>query len=129
MVAALLRLTTGDAEAALLRLADLGRRRRGSMPSLPNAGSIFRNPEGDYAGRLIDLAGLRGVAIGGAQISDEHANVIVNQGGAAASDVIELMLLMHRRVFERFGVALDPEVVLTGNLRNEWRRRSAPTRS
>ena len=129
VVAALLRLTAGDAEAALLRLVDFGRRRRASMPSLPNAGSVFRNPEGDYAGRLIDLAGLRGVAIGGAQISEEHANVIVNQGGAAASDVIELMLLMHRRVFERFGVALDTEVVLTGNLRSEWRRRSAPRRS
>ncbi len=80
VVAALLRLAAGDADAALERVADLGRRRRASMPSLHNVGSVFRNPEGDYAGRLIDLAGLRGVAIGGAQISDDHANVILNQG-------------------------------------------------
>ena len=75
-------LTPGDSAAALARMHELNQRRWRSLPSgVPNAGSIFRNPEGDFAGRLIEQAGLKGESRGGAQISDKHANVIGNLGG------------------------------------------------
>ena len=92
-------------------------------PSLPsgvaNAGSIFRNPPGDFAGRLLDECGLKGAREGGAEVSPKHANVIVNTGGATARDVVALMRRMRSAVAERSGVALVPEVVLLGELRAE----------
>ena len=124
VVDAVFRLRPGDSDEALLRIAELNRRRRGSMPTLPNAGSIFRNPEGGYAGRLIDATGLKGTRMGQAQISDRHANVIVNLGGATAAEVMDLLALMHHRVLETSGVALDPEIVLCGSLRGAWRASS-----
>ena len=87
---------------------------------LPNVGSIFKNPAGDHAGRLIDECGLKGRAIGGAQISPKHGNVIVNVGGASSDDVLELMMTAYRAVRERFDVELEPEVILAGNLRRTW---------
>jgi UDP-N-acetylmuramate dehydrogenase len=123
---ALLRLRRGDPAAALRIIDEIGERRRASLPSgLPNAGSIFRNPPGDYAGRLIEACGLKGATAGGAQISPQHANVIVNRGGARARDVLELMLRARRAVDERCGVRLDPEIVLCGPLAQEWRRSCA----
>ncbi|HKA37434.1 MAG TPA: UDP-N-acetylmuramate dehydrogenase, partial [Thermoanaerobaculia bacterium] len=89
-------------------------KRRGALPSEPNAGSVFRNPPGDYAGRLIEACGLKGTRRGGAVISPRHANVIVNGGGARASDVLALMRLARDTVRERFGVTLRPEVELLG---------------
>ena len=89
-------------------------KRRGALPSEPNAGSVFKNPPGDYAGRLIEACGLKGVRRGGAAISLRHANVIVNAAGASAADVFELMRLARDRVRERFGVTLSPEVELLG---------------
>ena len=77
-------------------------------------GSTFKNPPGDSAGRLIDAAGLKGRRIGGAQISAKHANFIVNLGGANADDVLALMAEMRQRVFERFGVELEPEIRVVG---------------
>ena len=68
-------------------------KRRGALPSEPNAGSVFKNPPGDYAGRLIEACGLKGMRRGGAAISARHANVIVNEGGATAADVLTLMRL------------------------------------
>lgn len=120
VVDAVLRLRPGSSDRALRRIAELNRRRRSSMPTLANAGSIFRNPEGGYAGRLIEGAGLKGAQIGRAQISSQHANVIVNLGGASAGEVMELLVLMHRRVREASGVELEPEIVLTGSLRAAW---------
>ena len=79
-------------------------KRRGALSSEPNAGSVFRNPPGDYAGRLIEACGLKGTRRGGAAISPRHANVIVNEGGATASDVLALMRLARDTVRERFGV-------------------------
>ena len=89
-------------------------KRRGVLPSEPNAGSVFRNPPGDYAGRLIEECGLKGTRRGGAVISPRHANVIVNEGGAKASDVLALMRLARDSVRDRFGVTLRPEVELLG---------------
>lgn len=118
-------LSAGDRESLLARIEELNRRRWSSLPAgKPNAGSVFRNPEGDYAGRLIDQAGLKGRRCGGARISPRHGNVIVNENRATAADVLELMLLARREVVRRFGVELEPELVLTGSLARRWRRRA-----
>ncbi len=89
-------------------------KRRGALPSEPNAGSVFKNPEGDYAGRLIEACGLKGERQGDALISPRHANVIVNTGTARAADVLVLMRKMRDAVREKFGVTLMPEVELLG---------------
>ncbi len=89
--------------------------RKNSQPlSLPNSGSVFRNPPGDAAGRLIEACGLKGAREGGAQISEQHANFIVNRGGATAKDVSTLMALAQRSVRERFSIPLALEVRLVG---------------
>lgn len=90
-------------------------RRRETQPTEPSAGSIFRNPAGDYAGRLIEAVGLKGHRCGGAQVSPRHANFIVNTGAASAADVLALMTLIQRRVFEQSGITLTPEIVLLGD--------------
>jgi UDP-N-acetylmuramate dehydrogenase len=123
---AVFELQRGDAEKALAKIDELNRRRRGSLPSGdPNVGSIFRNPPGDSAGRLIDECGLKGRRRGGAQISPKHGNVIVNTGEARALEVIDLMIDVRHEVGERFGVWLEPEVVLTGSLGEKWREVSS----
>jgi UDP-N-acetylmuramate dehydrogenase len=100
-----------EIEARTRAVAD---KRRGALPSEPNAGSVFKNPEGDHAGRLIEACGLKGERAGAARISERHANVIVNTGGARASDVLDLMKRMRDAVREKFGVTLMPEVELLG---------------
>ncbi len=118
---ALFRTDRGDPVAALARIQELNRKRKSTLPSgFPNVGSIFKNPPGDYAGRLIDACGLKGRAVGGARISDKHGNVIVNFDGASAADVLDLMSQARAEVAERFDVVLEPEVVLTGELRARW---------
>lgn len=94
--------------------ADLAYRKRTQPLSQPNFGSVFTNPPGDFAGRLIELVNLKGHIIGRAQISTLHANWIVNLGGATASDVLSLMTLMQQRVREATGVELKPEVKRVG---------------
>jgi UDP-N-acetylmuramate dehydrogenase len=89
-------------------------KRRGALPSEPNAGSVFKNPPGEAAGRLIEACGLKGERAGTAVISPRHANVIVNTGGARAEDVLVLMKRMRDAVREKFGVTLSPEVELLG---------------
>ncbi len=89
-------------------------RRRASQPGGPSAGCLFRNPEGDSAGRLIDAAGLKGTRIGGVQISAKHANFIQPEPGASAGDVVRMMRKIRREVAERFGVELQPEVKFLG---------------
>ena len=121
VVRAVFRLRESDPTAVRGRLLEVNRRRRQSMPGgRPNAGSVFRNPPGDHAGRLIDLCGLRGTQQGGAQISPEHANVIVNLGHARAEDVLALMVEMRQKVANRFGIDLKPELVLAGDLAARW---------
>jgi UDP-N-acetylmuramate dehydrogenase len=78
------------------------------------AGSVFRNPEGDYAGRLIEAAGLKGLSIGGAQVSEKHANFIVNTGDATAQQIEDLIYLVQQKVQDQHGVLLTPEVHVIG---------------
>ena len=114
-------LRRGDGAAALKRIGELNRRRWRSLPSgKPNAGSVFRNPQDDFAGRLIEACGLKGERRGGAEISLRHANVIVNREQARAADVLDLMVTAHRAVRDRFDVELRPEIVLAGGLAEEF---------
>ncbi|HDQ46120.1 MAG TPA: UDP-N-acetylmuramate dehydrogenase [bacterium] len=92
----------------------LKRRRERQPLSLPSAGSVFKRPEGDYAGRLIEEAGLKGLRIGDAMVSKKHANFIVNVHVASARDVLHLIREVQERVFERFGVRLEPEIHFVG---------------
>jgi len=109
-----LRAEGGDAVQA--RLDQARTRRIASQPhGSANAGSIFKNPPGDYAGRLVELAGLKGARVGGARISERHGNFIVNEGDARAADVQALMQEAQRVVWERSGVWLEPEVRLVGS--------------
>ncbi|EDY80538.1 UDP-N-acetylenolpyruvoylglucosamine reductase, putative [Verrucomicrobiia bacterium DG1235] len=89
-------------------------KRKESQPREPSAGCIFKNPEGDSAGRLIDELGLKGAVVGGAEISHTHGNFIINRGGARSSDVIELVKFVRKVARERKGVDLHPEVLLFG---------------
>ena len=116
-VGAWFRFRPGDALAARKRIKELLARRIASQPlELPNAGSVFRNPPGDHAARLVEACGLKGFAVGGARISDKHANFIVNPLRAATAADIEA-LIGHAQVAvkERFGVELVPEVRIIGD--------------
>jgi UDP-N-acetylmuramate dehydrogenase len=96
------------------RVAEIVRWRRGHQPGGANAGSVFRNPPGDSAGRLIDACGLKGLRSGGATVSDKHANFIQADIGARAADVRDLVLLVQRRVEAESGIHLVPELRLVG---------------
>ena len=114
-VAAWFMLERGDGEAARRQIAKLLQQRVASQPlQLPNAGSVFRNPPGDHAARLIESCGLKGMQIGGAQVSEKHANFIVNVGGAAAADIEDLIDTVERKVAEKTGVRLQREVRIIG---------------
>ncbi len=109
--------TPGDRATAVRRIKEMANERILKQPlAQPNTGSIFRNPPGDHAGRLIEAAGLKGRTIGGATVSPKHANFIVNTGDAVAADVRALMAVCQEEVAKRFGVTLVPEVELVG----EW---------
>jgi UDP-N-acetylmuramate dehydrogenase len=90
-------------------------RERAQPLDLPSFGSTFRNPPGDFAGRLVEAAGLKGERIGGAEVSTRHANFVVNVGGATARDVLLLVRRMRDRVREELGVTLETEVRLVGD--------------
>jgi UDP-N-acetylmuramate dehydrogenase len=108
-----LRKISGQAVGAKIR--DYLVKRNESQPlDMPSCGSVFRNPSGDSAGRLIEKAGLKGKKIGAAMISPKHANFIVNTGGATASDILALMTLARDSVREKFGIDLIPEVKVAG---------------
>ena len=110
------RLATADAGAVADRMESVRVRRVASQPKgQASAGSIFKNPPGDFAGRLIEAVGLKGIRAGRARISPRHANVIVNEGGACANDVRALIETAQRVVWERKGVWLEPEVRLVGS--------------
>lgn len=111
-----LRLRREDSVQVTSRVRELVTRRKTSQPSgYPNSGSMFRNPPGDFAGRLIEAAGLKGKKIGRAQISERHGNFIVNLGGAKSDDVRQLMELARTEVRMRFGIELEAEVRLLGD--------------
>jgi UDP-N-acetylmuramate dehydrogenase len=105
----------GDRPTAVKRIKEMANERIAKQPlAQPNTGSIFRNPPGDHAGRLIEAAGLKGTRIGDAMVSQKHANFIVNAGTATAADVRALMRRCQAAVREHFGVELVPEVELVG---------------
>ncbi len=98
------------------RVAEYLKRRKATQPlAYPSAGSVFRNPPNDYAGRLIEEAGLKGKKIGGAMISHQHANFIVNTGGARAEDVLALMEMAKEKVRAETGIELEPEIRVVGD--------------
>ncbi|MHB1000950.1 MAG: UDP-N-acetylmuramate dehydrogenase [Armatimonadota bacterium] len=103
-----------DESAALVR--KLLEKRRTGQPSGHTAGSVFKNPQGDFAGRILELAGAKGLRVGGAKVSDIHANFIENAGGATADDVYKLVQLLQSVANDKFGVILEPEIQLVG----EW---------
>lgn len=108
-------LPKGDGEASRDRIKELLAKRIASQPlNMPNAGSVFRNPPGDYAARLIEASGLKGLRIGGAEVSKKHANFIVNTGGAKAADIEALIVRVRETVRARQGVELVPEVRIIG---------------
>jgi len=113
-----IRLQRGDLKEITRRVAGYVQERTARQPRQPSAGSIFRNPPGDYAGRLIEAAGLKGHRIGDAQISPQHANFIVNLGRATAEDVWALVKLAQAAVAEQFGIVLEPEIERIG----EWEK-------
>ncbi len=96
---------------ALRAMKELLEKRRASQPlEFPSAGSTFKRPEGYYAGTLIDQCGLKGLTVGGAQVSEKHAGFVINRGGATCADVKELIRQIQERVFAQAGVRLEPEV-------------------
>jgi UDP-N-acetylmuramate dehydrogenase len=102
----------GNKEEISALMADLGRQRREKQPlEYPSAGSTFKRPEGYFAGQLIDHSGLKGTSIGGAQVSEKHAGFIINKDSATGRDVRTLIGLIKSKVYENFGVELEPEYV------------------
>jgi UDP-N-acetylmuramate dehydrogenase len=116
--AAWFRFPVGEMTIARARIKELLGRRIATQPlSLPNAGSVFRNPDGDHAARLIEQSGLKGFRIGGAQVSPKHANFIVNPGATArAADIEALIAHVQAVVLAQTGIALEPEVRVIGEL-------------
>lgn len=109
-------LFNGDKKAIEEAMSDYAARRRDKQPlEFPSAGSTFKRPEGYFAGKLIQDAGLRGFAIGGAQVSDKHCGFVVNKGGATSKDVIDVIRHVQKTVLETSGVELDTEVILLGD--------------
>ncbi len=119
-VAAHLSLESGDGEAAQTRGKELLEQRNRTQPtSQPSCGSVFRNPLGDHAARLIETAGLKGYCIGGARVSEKHANFIVNTGTATAADIEALIAHVARMVTDRHGVELVREAHIVGERGSE----------
>ncbi|MDD3805403.1 MAG: UDP-N-acetylmuramate dehydrogenase [bacterium] len=110
-----LELMEGDRAEIMKAIEHFRAGRKAAQPmGYPCAGSIFKNPPGDYAGRLLEMAELKGLRIGGAVVSEVHANFIINTGKATAADITFLMQEMSRRVCERFGIILEPEIRFIG---------------
>ena len=111
VLSAVFRLFPGNPESIRETQRSLMARRKASQPlEWPSAGSTFKRPEGYFAGTLIDQCGLKGLRVGGAQVSEKHAGFVINRGGAASADVRELIRQVQARVFEKTGVRLEPEV-------------------
>ncbi len=108
---ACIQLEKGDKESIRSRMEELRKKRTSKQPlEYPSAGSTFKRPEGYFAGKLIEDAGLRGFRVGGAQVSEKHCGFVINRDGASAAEIAELMRQVSARVEEQFGVVLEPEV-------------------
>jgi UDP-N-acetylmuramate dehydrogenase len=116
ILAAQFKLQHGDPQKIHAQMDEYSAYRRSTQPPGASMGSMFKNPAGDYAGRLIEAVGLKGTRIGGAKISPVHANFIINDESATASDVYKLIQLAQEKVLSEFGVALELEIELIG----EW---------
>ena len=110
-----LKLTPGDYDTIAATMKDLMGRRREKQPlEYPSAGSFFKRPEGYFAGKLIQDAGLKGFAVGDAQVSEKHAGFVINRGNATAADMVELCRRVQEKIMETDGVLLEPEVRFIG---------------
>jgi UDP-N-acetylmuramate dehydrogenase len=117
VVQATFRGVASERDAVVRKIKEMAQLRMQKQPlRLPNCGSVFKNPPDDHAGRLVEAAGLKGLRVGGAVVSEKHGNFIVNERDASAADVRALIEEVQRRVFETFGVRLEPEVEFVG----EW---------
>ena len=115
IVSAILELRKGEESEIRRAMADYNKRRSDKQPlAFPSAGSVFKRPEGHFAGALIEGAGLKGYRIGGAEVSELHAGFIINRGGATAKDVLALIEHIRKTVKEQYGVELEPEIRLIG---------------
>ena len=110
-----LELEKGSTDEIKRKIADFTERRNSKQPvNFPSAGSFFKRPTGYFAGKLIQDAGLKGLTVGGAQVSELHSGFIINRGGATAADILQLMEIVQARVFDEFGVKLETEVRIIG---------------
>lgn len=115
VVSATLRLQRGDRTEIEEKLAELTKKRTSKQPlEFPSAGSFFKRPEGYFAAKLIEDAGLKGLSVGGAQVSSKHCGFVINTGNATTEDIVDLMHLVQNTVFDKFGVRLEPEVRIIG---------------
>lgn len=115
VVSATLRLQRGDRTEIEEKLAELTKKRTSKQPlEFPSAGSFFKRPEGYFAAKLIEDAGLKGLSVGGAQVSSKHCGFVINTGNATTEDIVDLMHLVQNTVFDKFGVKLEPEVRIIG---------------
>ena len=116
ILSAELSLTSGNREKIKAEMADFKKKRNEKQPvDLPSVGSFFKRPEGYFAGKLIEDAGLKGTSVGGAMVSEKHAGFIVNTGNATAGDVLELAEIIKTKVYEKFHVKLEEEPIVIGN--------------
>ncbi|MEQ1620651.1 MAG: UDP-N-acetylmuramate dehydrogenase [Methylococcales bacterium] len=114
-IAAILKLQSGDVVASQQKIKSLLEHRSKTQPTnQPSCGSVFKNPPGDFAARLIELCGLKGKAIGGAAVSEKHANFIINTGKASAADIEELIYYVQHQVEQQQGISLQTEVCMVG---------------
>lgn len=110
-----MKLNAGETTQIKAAMEDLNGRRREKQPlEYPSAGSTFKRPEGYFAGKLIEDAGLRGYSVGGAQVSEKHCGFVVNKGNATCQDVVTLIENVKEKVYGQFGVELEPEVIMLG---------------
>ena len=115
VLSVLLELEKGSAPEISEKMQELALRRKEKQPlEFPSAGSTFKRPEGYFAGKLIEDAGLRGYSVGNAQVSEKHCGFVVNKGGATSSDIFKLIEDVKSKVFEDAGIMLEPEVIMLG---------------
>ena len=111
VLSARVQLARGEEQEIRQTMRELMQRRKASQPlEFPSAGSTFKRPEGHFAGTLIEQCGLKGLTVGGAQVSEKHAGFLINIGGATFADMRELIRQVQQRVLEQTGVQLEPEV-------------------
>ena len=115
VLSAQFKLTRDDPQVCIARMNQYTEHRRRTQPTEPSVGSMFKNPPGNFAGRLIEQAGLKGARIGNVQVSRVHANFFVNLGGATARDVLQLVDLVRGKVRDQSGIELELEIQVVGD--------------